>query len=455
MGQSPSERASGNPFSASCNPAVPVTGAHRTRSGGGPAYEACGPGTGCYSPVRCELWPARMNTTRIAIEPELLGWARQAIGMGKKTAAQRLGISKSTLGKWESGTLRPTIKQLRKAASVYRVPLAVLLLPEPPTTYQPIRDYRRLVDGRIAPVSPALHAELRRAESQREVFLEFSVLAPDSVGDTTPLPKLTIDMSTEEAGRLLRSYIGVSLQLQRSWQNPNEALNGWVDAVEGRGILVVHVGRVPIDEVRGFSVSELPFPVVGLNGADWPRPRVFTLFHELAHIALNVGGLCDLHESKLSPSREADYLEHFCNAVAVAAIVPADDLLTSTAVSRSSDNYQWSVNELKVLADRYMVSSEALLLRLVSLKKASWDLYWSRKRELEMIYEGAREERKRRQRDSEGGPSYYRVKARDIGHTYAHAVLDAYRSHAISSLDVADYLHVKYNQISKLESVLR
>ena len=396
-----------------------------------------------------------MSTTRIAIEPELLVWARRAIGMGEETATQRLGISESTLDKWESGTLAPTIKQLRKAASVYRVPLAVLLLSEPPTTYQPIRDYRRSVDGRIASVSPALHTELRRAETQREVFLEFSVLAPDSVGDTTPLPELTIDTPPEEAGRLLRSYVGVSLQVQRSWQNSNEALNGWVDAVEERGILVIHVTRVPVDEARGFSVSKLPFPVVGLNGADWPRPRVFTLFHELAHIALNVGGLCDLHESERSPNREADRLEHFCNAAAVAAIVPADDLLTSEAVARRSDSYQWSVNELRVLADRYMISSEALLLRLVSLRKASWDLYWNRKQELETIYEDAREEQKRRQRESEGGPSYYRVKARDIGHTYAHAVLDAYRSHAISSLDVADYLHIKYNQIPKLESVLR
>ena len=53
-----------------------------------------------------------MNTTRIAIEPELLVWARQAIGMSEEAAAQRLGISESTLRKWESGTLGPTIKQL-------------------------------------------------------------------------------------------------------------------------------------------------------------------------------------------------------------------------------------------------------------------------------------------------------------------------------------------------------
>ena len=396
-----------------------------------------------------------MSTERIAVEPGVLVWARQAIGMDDSSAAKRLGVSEPTLHRWESGTLDPTIKQLRKAAAVYRVPLAVLLLSEAPDTYQPIRDYRRIVDGSTTRVSPELHAELRRAETQREVFLEFSVLAPDSVRDTSPLPTLTTNTSPEEAGQLLREYVGVSLGTQNSWRNSNEALNGWVDAVEKRGILVIHATRISIDEARGFSISEIPFPVIGLNGADWPRPRVFTLFHELAHIALNIGGLCDLHESGRMSSEEADQLEHFCNSAAVAAIVPSDDLLSSQKVAGSSQQYQWSMDELQDLADRYMISSEALLLRLVNLNRASWDLYWDRKSELETIYNERRADEKKRQQESEGGPSYYVVKARNIGHGYAHAVLDAYRSRAISSLDVSDYLQVKYNQILKLEGVLR
>ncbi len=396
-----------------------------------------------------------MSTTRVAVNPEILLWARQALGIVEVVAAKRLGISESTLEEWESGALAPTIKQLRKAASVYRVPLAVLLLPMPPTTFQPIRDYRRLVNGSSVPMSPALHAELRRAESQREVFLEFSVLAPDSVGSTIELPELSLDMAPEEAGRLLRAYADISLKVQRSWATPNDALNGWISAFESKGILVIYFTRVPVTEARGFSISELPFPVIGINGGDWPRPRVFTLLHELAHIALNVGGLCDLHDSKNRRAREAEQIEHFCNAAAAATIIPADDLLKCETVSRHSDDYLWPVDELRALADRYMTSSEALLLRLVSLRKASWDLYWNRKRELEMIYEGELEKYKQSQREAKGGPSYYTVKARDIGHAYAHAVLDAYRSHAISSLDVADYLQVKYNQIPQLENVLR
>ena len=387
--------------------------------------------------------------------PEVLIWARSAIGMDEETAARTLVISESTLSKWESGGLGPTIKQLRKAAAVYRVPLAVLLLPEPPTTYQPIRDYRRIVDGDTTSVSPALHTEIRRAEMQREVFLELLELAPDSISDTVELSLLAMTQSPEEAGKRLREYVGVSLKRQHGWRSPNEAINGWVDAIESKGILVIHTSRVGIDEVRGFSLSEIPFPVIGLNGADWPRPRVFTLFHELAHIALNLGGLCDLHEQDREPTQEADKLERFCNAAAAAAIVPLDDLLSSALVARSSEAYEWSLDELRSLANRYMISAEAVLLRLITIGKVSWDLYWARKRELEALYDEDYTKEKQRQKEADGGPSYYTVKARNIGHGYAHSVLDAYRARAISALDVSDYLQVKYNQIPRLQKVLR
>ena len=38
-----------------------------------------------------------------------------------------------------------------------------------------------------------------------------------------------------------------------------------------------------------------------------------------------------------------------------------------------------------------------------------------------------------------------------MGHGYITSVLDAFRSRAITSLDVADYLDVRYDQLSQLE----
>src|SRR5687767_11959169 len=130
---------------------------------------------------------------RIPVVPDVLIWARKGISLSEEEAARRLQVSQDTLLKWESGELEPTISQLRKAAKLYRRPLAVLLLTEPPVDFDVLKDFRR---GDVANPdwSHQLHAEFRRALSQREVFLELSELAPDTV------PKVEWHLNLELGG---------------------------------------------------------------------------------------------------------------------------------------------------------------------------------------------------------------------------------------------------------------
>lgn len=44
--------------------------------------------------------------------------------------------------------------------------------------------------------------------------------------------------------------------------------------------------------------------------------------------------------------------------------------------------------------------------------------------------------------------------ARDLGQGYVTSVLDAFRSRAISSLDVSDYLDVRFDKLDKLEQAV-
>jgi Zn-dependent peptidase ImmA (M78 family) len=110
---------------------------------------------------------------------------------------------------------------------------------------------------------------------------------------------------------------------------------------------------------------------------------------------------------------------------------------------------------LRPLSHRFGASSEAVLIRLIDVNKANWDLYAERKTEFETIYAERRRQEKEKRREREGGPSYYLVKARDLGHAYVSSVLDAYQSRAISSLDVTDYLNVRFEQLPKLRQALR
>ena len=393
-----------------------------------------------------------MATERISVQGSVLAWARRSAGFrAPKDVAGKLGVSVATVEKWEDNELDPTITQLRTAAKVYHRPLAVLLLREPPADFDAMRDFRNVEQADEAEWSPELHVEFRRAVLQREVMLELSEVSPDSVPDAETVVGVSLSAGPEAGGEAIRQFLGVTMAQQRVTGDPGVALNLWISAVEARGVIVMQTKGVELSETRGFSISEWPYPVIALNGSDWPRPRLFTLLHEMAHLALNLGGLCDLHVEAAGASD----IETFCNQVAASALLPASTLLSDPLVAQTSSGANWLLPELSALSSKYQVSSEAILLRLVSLGRATWTTYWQRKPEFEREYGAAREAQKEKRKGKTGGPSYYVVKARDLGHGYASSVIDAYRTRRISSIDAADYLDVRFSQIEKLTAVIR
>jgi Zn-dependent peptidase ImmA (M78 family) len=294
---------------------------------------------------------------------------------------------------------------------------------------------------------------MKRALSQREVFLEISEFSPAAIATSADLPAIGLGHSQEEAATLLRSWLELDSLPKGIWARPRELLNVVVASMERKGILVVQTQGVAIAEMRGFSIAEQPYPVIALNGKDWPRPRLFTLIHELAHLSANLGGVCDLHE-RSRPRASADDVEHACNRIAAAVLIPRDRILTVPLVASADAEWRWTLDDLETLSQPFGCSSEAMLLRLITLGKADWETYRLRKPELERQYDEARQRERERQREADGGPNYYLVKARNLGHGYVATVLDAYQAKAISSLDAAVYLDVRFDQIPKLQRVV-
>lgn len=381
----------------------------------------------------------------IEVEPSVLVWARKSLGLDEERAARKIGVVVGTLQKWEAGDASPSLPQLRKAAAAYKRPLAVLLLPAPAKDFDALKDFRSGPDRLASAQSPELTAEYWRAMSQRDVVLEIGELG--GLGEQPPdLPAITLDTPDEDAGATVREWMNVPTR----WARPPQALASWIAAAEERGILVIQTHRVPTAEMSGFSVSSRPYPIVALNGSDFPRRRLFTMAHEMAHLSLNAGGLCDLHEARDSTEAE-DRIELFCNRVAAAALMPAESLAHVRDVARAGADKQWTVEQLEDIAAPFGTSAESMLLRLIRLDRASWDLYRALKPRFEEGYAAARAD----QRESTGGPSFYVVKARDLGPGYVRTVLDAFRGRTISSLDAADYLDVRFEQIPKLEQAAR
>lgn len=391
------------------------------------------------------------RSVRAVINPDLLVWARNTAGLTIGDAARKLGVKATRLTEWEEsreGRLRPTVTQLRKAANVYKRPLAVFFLPQPPAQPQPLHDFRRFPNQEQARLSPDLLLEMRRARRRRAVALE---LLGDLERPVTALQlRAALDDDPDVVAARGREWLGVNLAQQARWVGQYDALNGWIAAFEARGFLVFQTSDVDLDEMRGFSLSERRLPVIVLNAKDHPRARVFTLMHEFAHVMLDTGGVCDPQRVARRWRTPDERTEVFCNHVAGAVLVPSDALIADPRVAGSPGRRDWPEATISALAEAFAVSREVILRRLLILGRTT-EAFYERKRQgyLEQ-YAALAAQARERAREQEGYAPVFRIALRDNGRRYTRLVLDALEGERITAADVSDYLGVRLKHLDRI-----
>lgn len=368
------------------------------------------------------------------------------MSLPREVAAEKIGVSDLTLHLWEEGVGGPTIGELRKMAGVYRKPLATLLMSRLPKGEEPIKvDLRLLAKNQNRPWSPTLRLSLWRVQMQRDVAIELA-----KIREELPSPldlSLSLDEDIDEVGSRVRLWLEVDASRPVNRYGKRD-FSQWINLIESKAILVTQISFVDLDEMRGCSISDQPLPVIVLNGSDAPNGKTFSLMHELIHVLLHAGGLCDMEDKCADGESTKARIERYCNEVAAALLMPRATLLLDSRIAGASPNTLWPDEEITGLASRFGVSREALLLRLVSLGVASWSQYG----ELRPHYQ---EEAERRHRKPIGWfmPLIQR-KVRDFGRRYSLSVLDAYYREEITGPELANYLDIKLNNVPKLEERL-
>lgn len=378
------------------------------------------------------------------ITPEVLKWAREDAGFALEEAAKAAQVPAGQLQRWERGDAYPTLNQLRKLANKYKRPLAVFYLPKPPKDFQAMRDFRRATGESAGPESPPLRLAVRRAAYRRDVAIDLH----GALGEEIAAFGFTASPSddAEEIAVRLRSLLQVTLSIQAAWKTPHEVFNRWRALVEALGVLVFQFPGVDIDEARGFSIAENPLPVIAVNIRDSPRARAFSVLHELVHVALRAGGLCDFQEGVgLRPDDQR--IEAYCNRVAGAVLVPRRELIDDLVVRQHGRSAVWADAELRQLSERFGASREAVLRRLLIMNRTTASFYQEKRREFQREYQRLREA-------SEGGPTPDRKALSQVGPSFARLVLAGYNQERITSSRVSDYLEVRLNYLPKIEALL-
>jgi Zn-dependent peptidase ImmA (M78 family)/transcriptional regulator with XRE-family HTH domain len=384
------------------------------------------------------------------ITPALLTWARETAGFSIAEAAGKLDIDAEKLTAWENPVeeASPSIPQLRKLAALFKRPLAVFYLPEPPIKFQVMRDLRRLPGTGPRHFSPALQLEIRAATERRELALD---LAADLDEE---LPKFTLQGEMREdpeiVGKRIRDALGVTDELQNHWRDADgrTGFNAWRSRIEQIGVFVFQTTALASEEASGFALYADISPVISVNRKDALTRRTFSLLHEFAHLMIHVSGVSDLETDERRPP-EDQRIEIFCNHVAAAALMPKDSLLSQPGVAEQGKRSEkWTDLQISELARRFNVSREAILRRLLTFDRTTNDFYSRKRAQYIAEYQTHRAKQKEQAKDIKRNMPAETVS--HFGKPLVRMLLNNYWQDRMSLSAISGYLGLKVKHIPNL-----
>lgn len=292
------------------------------------------------------------------------------------------------------------------------------------------QDNRTVANQRV-PASAGLIEEYEAAEALLEA-------AADLFSDQSyeiPPTRISGDTPVGEAGRAIRSFLGVTHEAQIGARDDFAALRLWIAALHWRGVYVAQ-RRLRDDTVRAFSRAEAGQAVIVIDTGDTAHARIFSALHEYCHVALRSTGICDLDEHR--------DVERYCNAVAAAVLLPRDLLeaeLGGLGFGVSSEEDDDNVIRLS----RHLgVSQAVLLIRLRDLHTISQATFEA--------LEGRRQSR--RPGKKKPGGSYYPTAINKVGRRFARNVFGAVDQGAIDRQDAGALLGVAEHTVDRFRTEL-
>lgn len=377
----------------------------------------------------------------VGIQPLVMQWARQTIGLSINEVAEKLKRPQEEIEAWEMGIGAPTYSQLEKLAyQIYKRPLAVFFLPEPPEETTPTREFRTLPNSHLQQLQPDTHMQIRRAQAYRlglEELFDGINPAKECIWEQI---QLAIGMPIDVQAQTVREILGISLTDQIRWKDDDFALKEWRRAIERVGIFIFKASFKQ-EEISGFCLSDRVFPVIYLNNSTTKTRQIFSLMHELSHVLLAQNGISKFDKGYFSELPQAEKkVEQFCNALSAEILIPRADFNEHT--QRYSDVERIGQDQFANLAKRYGVSREAILRRFLDQGRVSKSFYDQQSRFWTS-----------QQRSGAGG-NWYASQNTYLSDRFAKEVVTRHYRNQLSVEQAADFLGVKAKNYAGLEQII-
>jgi len=382
-----------------------------------------------------------MIKENLPINKEVLKWARESKRLEIDEVAHKLNQSPDTIREWESGTSTPSYPQLERLAyDVYKRPLVVFFFDEAPQEKNLKTDFRTLPEKIVDAFSSDLIKYIMEARDKQFVLAE--LFPKGNPSKKFLLTQFKSDKSNpEKTAHDLRDFFNISFEIQKSFKSPEEAYQYYREILAEYGVFVF---QYPMnrDETRGFCLYDENFPVILISSKeDEVSSRIFTIFHEVAHLIFQTSGITTWNEQIGFRNKQSEEIEIFCNKFSADVLVPKSFLLEHPLV-KGKKGKSWELSELKKIAKELNVSIEVIFRRLLDLGRAD-------KKEYEAYRNHPYPKRK-----VSGGPTYAVKTVAQLGSSFVRVVLNNLYSKKITPYQASSYLKVKANNIGKIEAIV-
>jgi Zn-dependent peptidase ImmA (M78 family)/DNA-binding XRE family transcriptional regulator len=356
--------------------------------------------------------------------PKILEWAREEIGLSEAEVANRFNKSEETITSWENGDDAPTFRQLSELANYYKRPLATFFLPSVPPESPKPEDHRTLPGlelGRFSKYTLIAYREVYNMLADVQEL--FELLNYDIVFS---LPTWTMEDNPEEKADLLRHSLNFPLEKQiKEMTTYHVALDIWRSILFDYGV-VVRICKMPIEDARAFCLFRDKLSGIGLSNEDREHGKIFSLFHEVCHLALKRPGVSGLTSRVSSPNQE---IEQYCDRFSASFLLPSSHYEVNNSLKRLSSSLNYETT--RQAANKFKVSKYVSIRRAFDLNYISPDEYWKIYNEFRNI-----DKRNITKASEDRGGNYHATQISYNGKRYVALVMDALKRHQINSFDV-------------------
>ncbi|MHA1759467.1 MAG: ImmA/IrrE family metallo-endopeptidase [Candidatus Heimdallarchaeota archaeon] len=290
---------------------------------------------------------------------------RESSGWQIDDVASRLRTSKNVILSFEKGTKQPTLRQLQILAVAFQRPLATFFLAEPQKEKPLPHDFRQLPNKKDLFDKKTILA-IRKARRFQAISNELAKNLDEPLSPAVE-QTFTLEQSPISLARDFRAKFSLTPQKQKAFQSAYQFLNYLRNQIEVLNILTFQF-PFPVNDARGFVLTdELPAVIV-LNSKDHIKARLFTLMHEFGHILLGET-VIDLPDWQ---SKSDVKQEQWCNAFASSFLLPE---ALAKEISIEMENQFTNSKLLTRVSNKYKLSKAMLLYNFYKLGYLSKKLY--------------------------------------------------------------------------------